>query len=138
MIERLPSAESTPSSRDLRVAVIIPNERLIISPGHRSPQLFTDIETPDEPVSDERRAVNIGQRLPLFGLPPMSAIRHLGNIEDTPGYVVRPASGHTINFRLFTVKAHKFDTVLQRAEEDPDFINPTELEFFKRAFAPRR
>ena len=138
MIENQPTAESRTSSRDLRIAVIIPNEGLIVSPGHQRPELFTDVETPDTPISDERRAVHIGQRLPLFGLPPMSAIRHLGTVDTVPGYLVRPASGHTVNYRLFTVKAHHYDHIIKTSEHEPDFIDPIDLEFIKRAFSSNR
>jgi|GEM_PF-6149372 len=134
MSDHLPAAESTPPSRDLRVAVIIPNEHIVISSSLERPALFVDSSSEGESLSHEHRATRIHNRLPLFGLPPMSAVKHLGAIDGIPGYAVRPASGNTINTRLFTTRAFHLDDILALAERDPDFVDTTDLDFIKAAF----
>ena len=133
MSDHLPSAESTPPTRELRIALVDPVNRVIASQDFASLALIQDIAQEGEITSHEYRATHIGQRLPNLGAPALSAMRHLGAIDGIPGYMVRPVTGAHINFRHFSLKKYEFDEVLDAIENNSLLTNPTDLEFITRA-----
>lgn len=116
---------------EVRVAVLLPHENAMISPGLGDPMLFRH----DNP--ENRPAIAIAQRVVserTLALPPMSLLHHLESVDGVAGYSMRPATGHEINFRNFTVRRFDIDHLLESGEA----LDPTDFALLSMAHSLAR
>lgn len=105
-------------------------------------RILTPIKTPNalpKAIVDlSRKSIEVAAREVLainnLDVPPMSAVACLRPFEDIKGYVLQPASGHSIDLRGFTAAAPYMDTMLEHAETHPEQYDPADIEFIRQAF----
>ena len=137
----MPTPESkSPFGSEIRTVVLLPQDGVILSPTPFRPQLFRDLADPTNRISNEGRAHMVGQRTG-YDLPMMSVMHHLGHSSDVICFSVRPSSDTgPINLEAAKVTAFDLKETLELAEDNPNYVNPVDLVFIKRAFmriAPR-
>lgn len=123
----MPEQPTQSDRHEVRVAVLLPTERRLLTPGFGEYQLFRgDYESGQAPERAAHRIV--GER--HHGLPAMSAVLHLQSVEGIHGYALRPANGTEVNLRQYLVKAHDIEDLI------PDLLSdePQKFDHIDTAF----
>ena len=124
----------------LRVAVIIPERNVILSPSPTRVELFSDVIEQGKPLSKEKRATAIGQRVARYALPAMSAYLDLASAKKHEddcwigGYCVRPASGvHIDTSNNKYVSEFTISETVELLQDDPEHFDDIDHAFLTRA-----
>ena len=126
----------------LRVAVIIPERNIILSPNPQRVELFSDVIEQSKPLSKEKRATAIGQRVTRYALPAMSAHLDLASAKKHEndcwigGYCVRPSSGsHIDTSHNIYVSEFAISETVELLQDDPDHFDDIDHAFLMRALS---
>lgn len=126
---------SQPNS--LRIALILPNEkeRAFYSDGTGNPKLFHGLSG-KEPISHESLSDRV-LRNSDYGFQPTKILRSLPVIEGVRSVVRTPILGPSSfheNVATGATRLFAFDSVVEAAERDQDFIDPIDLHILTAAF----
>lgn len=122
------------NSTEIRVALILPKKRKLITRNTERPALFVGERQAHETAeaSAHRIIADVSDELTL-ALPRLKTYLALEAVNGIVGFSLAPSDENSIDLRQFRLRGSDYDALLDHIELKPDYFDQSDIQFIGQA-----